>query len=92
MPRIAVEQNSRISLRIRPEDKGVLLRAAALHDTDLTDFVVRHALRAAKTAIREADHIQLSERDSLFVMDLLENPPAPNAKLIAAAKRLPRRV
>jgi uncharacterized protein (DUF1778 family) len=32
-----------------------------------------------------ADHLQLSERDSLRVLDLIENPPSANAKLRAAA-------
>jgi uncharacterized protein (DUF1778 family) len=53
--------------------------------------VVRHALKAAKDVIREADHIQLTERDSLLVLDLLENPPAPNARLLTAAQALPER-
>jgi uncharacterized protein (DUF1778 family) len=91
MPRVAVEDNSRMSLRIRAEEKAVLLRAVALQHTDLTDFVLRHALRAAKAVIEEADHVQLSARDSLRVLDLLEHPPAPNARLRAAAKALPQR-
>ena len=91
MPRVAVEDNSRMSLRIRPEEKAVLLRAVALNNSDLTDFVIRHALRAAKAVIKEADHVQLSGRDSLRVLNLLENPPAPNAKLLAAARALPKR-
>jgi uncharacterized protein (DUF1778 family) len=91
MPRLAVEENSRMSLRIRPEEKALLLRAVALDHTDLTDFVVRHAVRAAKAVIRGADQMQLSGRDSLRVLDLLENPPAPNARLLAAAKALPKR-
>ena len=90
MPRIAVEGNSRISLRIRTEEKALLLRAVALSHTDLTDFVVRHALLAAKAVIKAADHVQLTERDSLRVLELLENPPAPNAKLLAAAQALPK--
>jgi uncharacterized protein (DUF1778 family) len=90
MPRIAVEDNSRMSLRIRAEEKAMLLRAVALEHTDLTDFVLRHALRAAKAVIEQADHVQLSERDSLRVLDLLEHPPAPNARLRAAAKALPQ--
>jgi uncharacterized protein (DUF1778 family) len=57
----------------------------------LTGFVVENALRAAKDVIEEAERVQLSKRDSLRVLDLLENPPAPNAKLLAAAKVLPRR-
>ncbi len=90
MPRLAVEDNNRISLRIRPEEKAILLRAVALQHTDLTDFVVRHALRAATDIIEEAEHLRLSERDSLRVLDLLENPPPPNARLLAAARALPR--
>jgi putative PIN family toxin of toxin-antitoxin system len=91
MPRIAVEDNSRMSLRIRATEKALLLRAVALDHTDLTDFVLRHALSAAKAVIQEADHVQLSERDSLRVLDLLENPPAPTASLLAAAQALPQR-
>jgi uncharacterized protein (DUF1778 family) len=91
MPRIAVEDNSRMSLRIRAEEKALLLRAVALNHTDLTDFVIRHALRAAKAVIEEADHLQLSKRDSLRVLNLLENPPVPNARLRAAARALAKR-
>jgi len=80
-----------MSLRIGAEEKALLLRAVALKRTDLTDFVLRHALRAAKAVIEEADHVRLSARDSLRVLDILENPPAPNAKLRAAAKALPKR-
>jgi uncharacterized protein (DUF1778 family) len=91
MPRVAVEDNDRISLRVRTEDKATLLRAVALMHSDLTAFVLQHALPAARAVIEEAERVQLSERDSLRVLDLLENPPAPNAKLRAAAKALPRR-
>ncbi len=81
-----------MSLRIRPQEKAVLMRAVSLEHTDLTGFVIRHALRAAQEVIEEADRVKLSTRDSLRVLDLLENPPKPNAKLIAAAKALPKRV
>ncbi len=91
MPRIAVENNSRMSLRIGAEEKALLMRAVALKHTDLTDFVLHHALRAAKAVLERADHVKLSERDSLRVLDLLENPPRPNAKLLAAARALPKR-
>ena len=79
-----------MSLRIRADEKAKLMRAAALKQTDLTDFVIQHALRAAKAVIEEADRLQLSERDSLRVLDLLENPPAPNRRLLAAARKLHR--
>jgi uncharacterized protein (DUF1778 family) len=90
MPRIAVEDNSRMSLRIRPDDKALLMRAVAYAHTDLTDFVLRNTMQAAKAVIAQAEHVLLSERDSLRVLDALENPPAPNAKLLAAAHSLPK--
>jgi uncharacterized protein (DUF1778 family) len=90
MPRVAVDDNKRLQLRVRPEQKATLMRAAALRNTDLTDFIVQLALREAKTVIEEAERIRLSERDSLLVLDLLENPPAPNAKLRAAIAAMPK--
>jgi uncharacterized protein (DUF1778 family) len=47
-------------------------------------------LLAAKAVIDEADRVQISGRDSLRVLNLLENPPAPNKKLLAAARALPK--
>ncbi len=91
MPRVAVEDNSRMSLRIPAEEKAILLRAAALRRTDLTEFVRQHSLNAARAVIQEAEHLELSERDSLRVLALLEDPPKPNEKLLAAAKSLPKR-
>jgi uncharacterized protein (DUF1778 family) len=91
MPRMAVEDNQRMSLRIRAEEKALLMRAVALKHTDLTEFVLHHALRAAKAVIEQADHVKLSDRDSLRVLDLLEHPPSPNARLLASARALPKR-
>lgn len=90
MPRSAVDDNKRMNLRLRPEQKATLMRAAALRHTDLTDFVLQPALREAKAVIEESERVTLSERDSLFVLKLLENPPAPNARLLAAIAALPK--
>lgn len=89
MPRVAVEDSKRMSLRIRPEEKALLLRAAAHRQTDLTTFVLRHAVEAARVVVAEAEQLTLSERDSQRVLELLEDPPPPNAKLMAAAAALP---
>ena len=90
MPRVAVEDNSRLSLRIRAEEKALIMRAVALKHTDLTEFVIQHALSAAKDIVEETDHLKLSERDSLRVLEILENPPRPNDKILAAARALPK--
>lgn len=90
MPQTLVKDNSRISLRIPAKEKALLVRAVTLRETSLTDFVIRHAVAAAKTVIEEAEQVRLSERDSLRVLELLEDPPTPNAKLIKAAYALPK--
>ncbi len=91
MPRTPVDTNNRVALRVRPADKAVIMRAVALAQTDLTTFILRTALREAQLVIEESERVKLSKRDSLLVMELLENPPAPNAKLRKAARALPER-
>ena len=90
MPRVAVDDSKRMNLRVLPEQKATLVRAAALRNTNLTDFVLQQALREAKAVIEEAERIVLSERDSLAVLKMLENPPVPNAKLRKAIAALPK--
>ena len=91
MPRVAVDDNKRMNLRVKPDQKATLLRAAALRNTDLTDFVLQQALREARAVIEEAERVVLTERDSLRVLDMLEHPPAPKAKLRKAIAALPKR-
>ena len=89
MPRNAVDDNERMNLRVRPEVKARLVRAAALRNTDLTNFVTQSALREAEAVIHEAEVIKVSERDFIRILELLETPPKPNAKLKAALAALP---
>ena len=89
MPRPPVENNDRMSLRIAEEEKSLLIRAAALQHTSLTEFVIRPAVANARQVIEQSERLHLTERDSLKVLDLLENPPEPNEKLMAAALVMP---
>lgn len=91
IPRDALEGSNRVALRIRPADKAKIMRAVGLENTDLTDFILRNVLHAADAVIVQAERVTLSQRDSLRVLDLLENPPVPNASLMAAALALPAR-
>jgi uncharacterized protein (DUF1778 family) len=90
MPRTAVKENQRLALRIRPADKAVIMRAVALAQTDMTEFILRTALREARVVIEKHERVKLTRRDSRLVLDLLENPPAPNAKLRKAARAMPK--
>ncbi|WP_416068484.1 DUF1778 domain-containing protein [Rhizobium sp. ZK1] len=92
VPSMANENNERMSLRVPAEAKAKLIRAAALRNTDLTNFVTQSALREADAVIEQAQSIKVSERDFLRILELLENPPAPNEKLRAAARALPKSV
>src|ERR1700683_2993148 len=85
MPR-ALTESGRVELRLRPEDKATLTRAASLKRLDLTSYILRNVLPHAEADIAEAERLTLSERDSLRVLDLLENPPAAPARLVRAEK------
>ena len=80
MPR-TVTDSGRIELRLRPEDKATLTRAASLKRLDLTGYILGKVLPQA-----EAERLTLSERDSLRVLALLENPPAAPDRLVRAAR------
>ncbi len=82
MPR-ALTDNGRVELRLRPEDKATLT---------LTGYILDVVLPRAEADIAEAERLALSERDSLRVLALLENPPAAPDRLVEVAKagfRLP---
>ena len=79
-------RTARIELRASPSEKALLLRAATLARLDLTSFVLRAALPQAESVLTAAEHVELSERDSLHVLDLLENPPEPSPRLLDAAR------
>ena len=85
MPR-AHSDNGRVELRLRPEDKATLTRAASLRRLDLTGYILGMVLPKAEADIAEAERLTLTERDSLRVLALLENPPAAPARLVQAAK------
>ena len=85
MPR-AHADSGRIELRLRPEDKAVLTRAAAMERLDLTGYILRNMLSHAEAAIEREERLELSERDSFRVLELLEHPPAAPERLVRAAK------
>lgn len=91
MPRVAAENTSRFPMQIPPAEKARLIRAAALERTSLKDFVLRNALIAAEAVIDKAERLHLDDEQTRFLLDLLDNPPKPNAKLRAAAQSLAAR-
>ncbi len=84
MPR-NVADNQRLELRLKSSEKALLARAAALQRQDLTGFILSSVLPRAEQVLRETETLPLSARDSLRVLELLENPPEPTDRLIRAA-------
>ena len=87
MPATAAPREERIELRATREEKRLLTAAAAHERLDLTSFIMRNALPAARQAVDRAERIIPSERDSERVLALLENPPEPTPALMEAARR-----
>ena len=85
MPR-ALSDSGRVELRLRPEDKATLTRAALIKRLDLTGYILRTVLPQAQADIVEAERLSLSERNSLRVLALLEDPPKASDRLVRAAK------
>jgi len=80
-------RDDRIELRTTKEEKILLATAAAYERLDLTSFIMRSALPAAREVVDRAERIVLSERDTARVLKLLDNPPKPTPALLAAARR-----
>lgn len=80
-------REDRIELRATRDEKRLLAAAAAHERLDVTSFIMRTVLPAARDVVDRAERISLSERDTLRVLDLLDNPPAPTPALLAAARR-----
>jgi len=79
-------RDDRIELRATREEKRLLAAAAAHERLDVTSFIMRNVLPAAREIMNRAERIVLSERDTERVLDLLENPPKPTPALLAAAR------
>jgi uncharacterized protein (DUF1778 family) len=80
-------RDDRIELRTTKEEKRLLAAAAAHERLDVTSFIMRNVLPAAREVLDRAERIVLSERDTVRVLELLENPPKPTLALMAAVRR-----
>jgi uncharacterized protein (DUF1778 family) len=84
--RAGTAKRERLEARITPEQKALFQRAADLTGRSLTDFVVSSVQAAAETTIRTHQVMELTARETEALLDALENPPAPNERLRAAAR------
>ena len=85
--RTAIAKQDRIGARVPRAVYETLCRAAELTGATVNQFVVQAALKEAQEVIVREEVIRLSPRDWNWLLDLMENPSKPNAKLKAAMKR-----
>lgn len=81
------DREVRLDLRIAPDRKERLKRAAAARHQSLTEFVLGSAEREAETVFREQQTITLSLRASEAFIEALMNPPEPSDTVRAAWRR-----
>ena len=82
-----ISKQDRIGARVPHEVYETLCKAAELSGATVNQFLVQSALKEAQAVIEREQLIRLSVRDWNWMLDLLENPPKPNARLKAALKR-----
>ena len=83
MPTSRHEKSKRdtLNLRIKPELRGLIDRAAALSDRNRTDFVLDAARRAAEDALLDRTVFVVNPKAYAQFLARLDAPPRPNARL-----------
>ena len=76
----------RLEMRLPPEEKGLLTRAAQIQGVKLSQFVLGPALKRARKVIAEAEQVTTTAREYKDVLDALAHPPKPTKALRAALK------
>ncbi|MBI2313142.1 MAG: DUF1778 domain-containing protein [Betaproteobacteria bacterium] len=85
------QERGRITARVPQNVHDTLQQAADLLGATLNQFVVQAALTEAQRIIERERVIHLSSNDAAFLLNLLENPPAPNARLRKALQNYKNR-
>jgi uncharacterized protein (DUF1778 family) len=80
-------RSRRLELRLAPDEKEIIDRAAALSGSNTTDFVRSTMLATSREAIRAHEVIGLTVEGSRIFVEALMDPPEPNEHLRDLAKR-----
>lgn len=80
-------RTDRLEMRLTPEQKGILERAAAITGQPLTGFALSHLMERAQEILERHHKTVLSRRDWELFLSMLESDVKPNRALRAAARR-----
>lgn len=87
---MAASTGKRLTTRLTDHVMDKLQHAADLVGATLNQFVVQAALDKAERVIESETSITLTRRESLRLLELIENPPPRNAKFLQAQVRYQR--
>jgi uncharacterized protein (DUF1778 family) len=78
-----------LNLRIKPEERGLIDRAATITGKTRTDFVLEAARRAAEEALMDRTVLTVSPEAYATFLARLDEPPEPNDRLRRTMQHLP---
>src|SRR3954451_13578013 len=82
----AAPRRDTLNLRIKPEERGLIDRAASLTGRTRTDFVLEAARRAAEEALLDRTVFTVSPEAYAEFAARLDAPPQPNERLKRSLK------
>jgi uncharacterized protein (DUF1778 family) len=78
-----------LNLRIRPEGRGLIDRAATLTGKTRTDFVLEAARHAAQETLLDRTLFTVSPQAYARFLERLDAPPQPNERLRRTMRTVP---
>src|ERR1700677_1598182 len=81
MPKIPTTRRDTLNLRIKPEERGLIDRAATLTGKTRTDFVLEAARQAAEEALLDRTVFTVSPEAYAKFLARLDEAPKPNERL-----------
>jgi uncharacterized protein (DUF1778 family) len=81
----ASNKESRLSIRVDPQRKAVIARAAKQHGRTISGFVLENAYQMAAELLADEGTILLSKKQVAHIFEVLDRPPD---KSVAAIRKL----
>lgn len=89
MARPQPSRRDTLNLRIKPEERGLIDRAASVTGKTRTDFVLEAARRAAEEALLDRTLIVVGPEAYAAFLARLDEPPKPNERLRRTMQTVP---
>jgi uncharacterized protein (DUF1778 family) len=83
------EKRETLNIRIKPEVRDLIDRAAKLTGKNRTEFVVSAARQSAEEALLDRTVFSVDEQTYQAFLTRLDAPPAPNRRLLRTLKTTP---